>query len=63
MQPSQIHDEPFLTLKEIAARTGYPYYAILRAANAKLFPVYAFANGRKRALLSEVLAAIKGSAK
>jgi hypothetical protein len=50
--------EPFYTLKEIAALMNLKYWLVLRCANNGLFPTYTVRTGRKRALLSEVLAAI-----
>jgi hypothetical protein len=53
--------EPFYTLKEIAALTNLKYWLVLRCANDGLFPTYTVGNKRKRALLSEVLTAIRGA--
>jgi hypothetical protein len=55
--------EPFFTLKETAERLHLKYWLVLRAANAKIFPVYFIGNRRKRVLLSEVVAAIRAGAR
>lgn len=53
--------ERFHTLKEIAELTGFKYWLVVRCAKNGLFPTYTFGNGRKLALLSEVLAAVRGA--
>jgi hypothetical protein len=51
----------FYTLRQAAAELNIQYWLLLRAANLGLFPCYKFVNGRRRVLLSEVIAAIRAT--
>ena len=54
-------NEPFRTLKDVAAELGIPTFKITRAAKRGLFPTYCILNQRKLARVSEVKAAIERS--
>ena len=54
-------DEPFLTLKDAAARLEIPSFKLTRAAKRGVFPTYTLYNSRKLVRLSEVVAAINSS--
>jgi hypothetical protein len=47
-----------LTLKQLAADLGLPYWKIQRAAKANQFPTYRFFNKRQMAFKSEVIALV-----
>ena len=51
--------ERLVTLREISAVLSVPLFAVRRAAKNREFPTYQIGNGRRRARLSEVLAAIE----
>lgn len=53
--------EPFITLKEAAAKLGLKYVRLQRAARDGLIPTYSFQNRRKLVRLSEVIAVIEAS--
>ena len=62
MQSStRIAIEPLLTFREAADALGLKYWAVLRAANSKLFPTYTFLNGRRYVRVSEILEIIERS--
>ena len=62
-QSDLIISEPLLTLRQIADALNVPLFAVRRAAARKVFKVYFVGNGRRRARLSEVIAAIEGATK
>jgi hypothetical protein len=53
--------EPFVTLAQAAVQIGIPLFKLRRTARARLFPIYAFGNGRRLARMSEIIAAIERS--
>jgi hypothetical protein len=50
----------FHTLKEAAHLLNLHYWQLLNLANRHFFPVYQIGNQRKRVIIAEVVAAIKG---
>ena len=51
--------EPFLTMKEVSAELGIPYWHIVRAVKAGLIPHHTLFNSKKYLRMNEVLAAVK----
>src|SRR5580693_9464120 len=58
-QSDLVAAEPLLTLRQIAEALEVPLFAVRRAATRGVFKVYSLGNGRRRARLSEVVAAIE----
>ena len=58
--PSAVAEpEPFLTMKEVSAELGIPYWHIVRAVKAGLIPHHTLFNSKKYLRMNEVLAAVK----
>lgn len=51
--------ERLVTLREISCALSVPLFAVRRAAKNGEFPIYKIGNGRSRARLSEVVAAVE----
>ena len=53
--------EPFLTIKDAAARLGVPYFKLQRFVKSGGVVTYKIANGRQLIRLSELVEAIESS--